>query len=146
MASAPSMISQYDIARAKIKIAQLHPLSEMSQARREHVHHIFMKSEFPQYAASLENLISLTVHEHMSKAHPNSNTYRINIGYRARLLNQKISTIDQFLSSGNTDYNRGAFIEIVNTGLMLNLHRDTPRDDFQAAMIRAVPESVSISF
>lgn len=45
------------------------------------VHHILPKSQFPQLAHYLENLIKLTATQHFTKAHPDNKTQEINRDY-----------------------------------------------------------------
>lgn len=42
-------------------------------------HHIFPKNEFPEIMHYVENLIMLTPNQHYSYAHPNNNTYIIDL-------------------------------------------------------------------
>lgn len=82
------------------------------------VHHIFPKSEFPEIAHYLENLIKLTATQHLTKAHPNNNTHLINRDYQLVCLLAKSKTIEKSLQRvGEKYYRKESFIVVINTGL-----------------------------
>ena len=86
------------------------------------VHHIFPKSEFPQIAHYLENLIKLTATQHYTKAHPNNNTQVINRDYQLVCLIAKSNTIEKSLRMhGDKYYRKESFIVVINTGLNKDL-------------------------
>ena len=82
------------------------------------VHHIFPKSDFPEIAHYLENLIKLTATQHFTKAHPNNRTQIINRDYQLICLLAKSQTIEQSLQRvGEKYYRKESFIVVINTGL-----------------------------
>lgn len=82
------------------------------------VHHIFPKSEFPQIAHYLENLIKLTATQHYTKAHPNNKTQIVNKDYQLVCLLAKSQTIEDSLKRvGEKYYRKESFIVVINTGL-----------------------------
>lgn len=86
------------------------------------VHHIFPKSEFPQIAHYLENLIKLTATQHYTKAHPNNNIQVINRDYQLVCLIAKSNTIEKSLRMhGDKYYRKESFIVVINVGLNRDL-------------------------
>jgi hypothetical protein len=92
------------------------------------VHHIFMKSEFPQISYFLENLIKLTPTQHYTKAHPSNNTQIIDREYQFVCLIAKSNSIEQSISRNEEFYSIENFIYIVNTGINSNLDSETTLD------------------
>ena len=87
------------------------------------VHHIFPKSQFPQLAHYLENLIKLTATQHFTKAHPNNKTQEINRDYQLTCLLAKSDTVENSLKKvGDKYYRKESFIYIINIGLNANLN------------------------
>ena len=60
--------------------------SAMSNEKIVEVHHILKKSDFPEYIATPENLIPLSLAEHREKAHPNMNYSVVDEKYQLELL------------------------------------------------------------
>jgi len=92
---------KYSLQKAKKLILKYHyPHSEVqdefANGEATHVHHIFMKSEFPSIDSYLENLILLTPTQHLTKAHPNNNTRIIDREYQQICLDSKYKSIQQF--------------------------------------------------
>lgn len=86
------------------------------------VHHIFPKSQFPQLAHYLENLIKLTATQHFTKAHPDNKTQEINRDYQLTCLLAKANTIESSLNAvGDKYYRKESFIFVINTGLDIHL-------------------------
>lgn len=86
------------------------------------VHHIFPKSQFPQLAHYLENLIKLTATQHFTKAHPDNKTQEINRDYQLTCLLAKANTIESSLNAvGDKYYRKESFIFVINTGLDVHL-------------------------
>ncbi|MCQ2337184.1 MAG: hypothetical protein MJ010_08425 [Paludibacteraceae bacterium] len=82
------------------------------------IHHIFPKSEFPQIAHYIENLIKLTATQHYTKAHPNNRTQQINKDYQLTCLLAKADTIDRSLRMyGDKFYRKESFIYVIKIGL-----------------------------
>ena len=90
------------------------------------VHHIFPKSQFPQLAHYLENLIKLTATQHFTKAHPDNKTQEINRDYQLTCLLAKANTIESSLNAvGDKYYRKESFIFVINTGLDQNISLGT---------------------
>ena len=86
------------------------------------VHHIFPKSQFPEIAHYVENLILLTATQHNTKAHPGNHTQVIDPNYQMVCLLSKADTIQRSLESyGDKYYRKESFINVINTGLDLDL-------------------------
>lgn len=86
------------------------------------VHHIFPKSQFPQLAHYLENLIKLTATQHFTKTHPDNKTQEINRDYQLTCLLAKANTIESSLNAvGDKYYRKESFIFVINTGLDVHL-------------------------
>jgi hypothetical protein len=86
------------------------------------VHHIFPKSQFPEIAHYVENLIKLTPTQHNAKAHPDNKTQEIDRNYQLTCLLAKADTIDKSLKRfGETYYRKESFVHVCNTGLSANI-------------------------
>jgi len=84
------------------------------------VHHIFPKSEYPEIAHYLENLILLTATQHFTKAHPSNRTQQINKDYQLTCLLAKADTIDKSLRKyGDRFYRKESFLHVIKVGLTL---------------------------
>ena len=82
------------------------------------VHHIFPKSQFPEIAHYVENLILLTATQHNTKAHPRNNTQIVDRDYQLVCLLAKSDTIEQSLRQvGERYYRKESFVYVINTGL-----------------------------
>ena len=85
------------------------------------IHHIFPKSEFPQIAHYIENLIKLTATQHYTMAHPNNKTQQINKDYQLTCLLAKADTIEKSLQKfGEKYYRKESFIYVISIGLSTN--------------------------
>ena len=85
------------------------------------VHHIFPKSEFPELASCVENLILLTSSQHRQKAHPRSNFHLIDKEYQLVCLMAKSRTVEDYINThGETFYTKRSFLNVVNTGIDCN--------------------------
>lgn len=82
------------------------------------MHHIFPASQFPQISMYLENLIALTPTQHLTKAHPQNNTQRIDKCYQEILLKAKASSIEENLEDTKVEtiYFFDNLIEVLSTG------------------------------
>lgn len=90
------------------------------------VHHIFPKSQFPQLAHYLENLIKLTATQHYTLAHPSNRTQQINRDYQLTCLLAKADTVETSLKTvGDKYYRKESFIFVINTGLDQNISLST---------------------
>lgn len=78
-------INTYYVQKAIALIRKIQKVSEVNDSwgngEATQVHHIFPKSQFPQIAHYVENLILLTATQHNTKAHPNNKTQQINKDY-----------------------------------------------------------------
>lgn len=82
------------------------------------VHHIFPKSQYPEIAHYLENLILLTATQHFTKAHPDNKTQTVNKDYQLTCLLAKADTIKKSYNSvGEKYYRKESFVFVINTGL-----------------------------
>jgi len=120
--------NNYLIAKAKRIIQKKYQFSEVNDAKGKgeaiHVHHIFSSSEFPQLAYFLENLIKLTVEQHLFHAHPKGNTQVINRDYQCVCLIAKSESIEKSLDLGEFLYSKNDFVYVINIGLNANLAQD----------------------
>ncbi|MFV0305718.1 MAG: hypothetical protein ACK5IC_09595 [Moheibacter sp.] len=70
--------SDYQVQKAMNMIRKMYTESEIkdqwANGEATQIHHIFPKSEFPQLAHYLENLIKLTPTQHYTKTHPSNKT------------------------------------------------------------------------
>ena len=108
---------KYSLSKAKGIVRKLHsPTSEIddefSNGNATHVHHIFMKSDYPIISSHIENLILLTPTQHYTKAHPN-NTQIINRDYQLSCLLHKINSIE---IHSNT-YSKEDLLFVIKEGL-----------------------------
>ncbi len=86
------------------------------------VHHIFPKSQFPEIAHYLENLIKLTPTQHYTKAHPNNHTQTTNRDYQLVCLLAKSQNIEKsIMTIGDKYYRKESFIYVINVGLNAEL-------------------------
>ena len=79
-------------------------------------HHIFPKSEFPQIAYFLENLINLTPNQHRNQAHPYGNYYSIDREYQKICLIAKLGTVRKSIDNNWGDYDFNNFLHVADTG------------------------------
>ena len=104
------------------------------------VHHIFPKSEFPQFAHYMENLILLTPTQHDTKAHPDNKTQIVDKAYQITCLIAKSRTIEKSIAhNGELHYSKQRFLEILNLCLNLQLPPDSSFDAIRSALNNAYP-------
>jgi len=108
---------KYTLNKAKNIIKKLHfPESEIqdkfSVGDARDVHHIFMKSQYPEISTYIENLILLTPTQHFTKAHPND-TNIINKDYQLLCLLAKSDSIEKY----NYIYSKEDFLYVLKIGL-----------------------------
>jgi len=108
---------KYTLNKAKNIIKKLHfPKSEIqdefSVGDARDVHHIFMKSQYPEISTYIENLILLTPTQHFTKAHPND-TNIINKDYQLLCLLAKSDSIEKY----NYIYSKEDFLYVLKIGL-----------------------------
>lgn len=109
---------KYTINKATNIVRRLHsPISELKDnlaiGEATQVHHIFMKSDYPQIESYIENLILLTATQHNTKAHPNNNTRVINKDYQLLCLLAKSDSIEKHYNT----YSKEDFLFVLKVGL-----------------------------
>lgn len=117
--------NDYYIKKAMALIRKIQTESEVHDqwdtGAATQVHHIFPKSQFPQIAHYIENLILLTASQHFTKAHPNNNTQVVDRDYQLVLLLAKSDTIEKSLKMvGDKYYRKESFVYVINTGLSVD--------------------------
>lgn len=101
------------------------------------IHHIFPKSEFPQIAHYIENLIKLTATQHYTKAHPNNKTQQINKDYQLTCLLAKADTIDRSLRQyGDKFYRKESFIYVIKIGLSQDIDMTLSLTEIKSKLIQ----------
>lgn len=101
------------------------------------VHHIFPKSEFPEIAHYLENLIKLTAQQHYTLAHPNNRTQVVNRDYQLTCLLAKSDTIEKSLRQyGDKYYRKESFVFVINTGLKSEISVNLSFREIKALLIQ----------
>ena len=99
------------------------------------VHHIFPKSDFPEIAHYLENLIKLTATQHLTKAHPRNNTKLTDKDYQLVCLIAKSQTIENSLKKvGDQYYRKESFIYVINTGLDTDFSQKLSFEEIRAKL------------
>ena len=112
----------YQVSKAMNLLRKIQPESEVkdqyANGEATQVHHIFPKSQFPEIAHYLENLIKLTATQHYTKAHPNNHTQITNKDYQLVCLLAKSLNIEQSLKTcGDKYYRKESFIYVINVGM-----------------------------
>ena len=112
----------YQITKAMNILRKIQPDSEVkdqyANGEATQIHHIFPKSQFPEIAHYLENLIKLTPTQHYTKAHPNNHTQATNKDYQLVCLLAKSQNIEHSLKTvGEKYYRKESFIYVINVGL-----------------------------
>ncbi len=112
----------YYVQKAISHIRKIQKESEVhdqwGQGEATQVHHIFPKSQYPQIAHYLENLILLTATQHYTKAHPGNKTQEVNRDYQLICLLAKADTIDNSLKKfGEHYYRKESFLYVIKVGL-----------------------------
>ena len=127
--------TNYLIQKAISQVKRRYSTSELhdawSNGEATQVHHIFMKSEFPQISYYLENLIKLTPTQHYTKAHPNNNTQIINKEYQHICLIAKFNSIQVSIRQNDDFYSIENFIFVLNTGLSEELPKNSSSTDIE---------------
>lgn len=118
-------INSYYVQKAISIIRKTHKESEVKDqwgiGEATQVHHIFPKSNFPELAHYVENLILLTATQHNTKAHPSNKTQQINKDYQLTCLLAKSDSIENSIKKGEFIYRKESFVYVINTGLSENL-------------------------
>lgn len=129
----------YQMAKAMNLLRKIQPESEVKDqfgnGEATQVHHIFPKSEFPEIAHYLENLIKLTATQHYTKAHPSNNTHITNRDYQLVCLLAKSNTIENSLKQvGEKYYRKESFIVVINIGLNTDLSMSLSFDQIRTQL------------
>jgi cellobiose-specific phosphotransferase system component IIA len=126
---------KYTLNKAKNIIKGIHKLTsevadEFANGEATQVHHIFMKSQYPEISSYLENLILLTATQHFTKAHPN-NTSLINRDYQLTCLLAKSESIQKY----NTVYSKEDFLYVIKIGLNYEFSKNIDFFELQSKLI-----------
>lgn len=132
--------NQYYVQKAMHLLHKIQNESEIhdpwAKGEATQIHHIFPKSQFPQIAHYIENMIKLTATQHFTKAHPNNCTQTINRDYQLTCLLAKADTIDKSLQMfGEKFYRKESFVHIINTGLATDFSTSLTFRDIKAKLI-----------
>ena len=97
------------------------------------MHHMFMESVFPSISDFRENVVALTPTQHMTMAHPNNNTSKIDPDFQrvcllAKMNNVKLNILKNVGQSGFYDFNR--LMEVLDVGFGVDKFQDVPVNDF----------------
>lgn len=135
-----SAINSYYVQKAIALIRRLHTCSEVQDSwgngEATQVHHIFPKSDFPEIAHYLENLILLTPTQHNTKAHPNNKTQQINKEYQLVCLLAKSRTIEaSLIDYGDKYYNKESFIYVLLVGLGVAFDKEETFNNIRKKLI-----------
>lgn len=131
----------YYVQKAIAIIRRIHSESEVhdqwANGVATQVHHIFPKSEFPQIAHYVENLILLTATQHNTKAHPNNRTQQINKDYQLTCLLAKALSIENSLRQfGEKYYRKESFVYVINVGLSTSVEITLSFADLKRKLIQ----------
>jgi len=127
---------KYTLNKAKNIIKKLHlttseVIDEFANGEATQVHHIFMKSQYPEISSYLENLILLTATQHFTKAHPNNNTSLINRDYQLLCLLAKSESIQRY----NHIYSKEDFLYVLKIGLNYLFPNEIEFNELQSRLI-----------
>ena len=101
-----------------------------------HIHHILPQSSHPQFSLSRENLIALTPGQHLSFAHVQGNTQRINPDFQKVCLKRKFQHIKESIKNGEKFYTSSQFVKILNIALNLSLNEDAAITNIDSALAK----------
>ena len=115
----------YQISRAKRKVKEYHaqghvPLNEVyihDATPHQQAHHIFPRSQYPEFSDTFENLVLLNPTQHHVYAHPNGDTNRVSKSYQLLCLLSKLNSIKASEIKNDSFYSLHEFINLVNSGL-----------------------------
>jgi isochorismate synthase EntC len=99
-----------------------------------HIHHILPQSSFPQFSLYRENLIALTPGQHLSFAHVQGNTQRVDSNFQKICIKRKFENIKESLNRGESFYNLSQFVDIFNNALNLNLNKNSSISEIDSAI------------
>jgi len=107
----PSLTKQMAEVRKHHNLISEFPTDERVKA--SHVHHIFPRSRYPQFANVRENMICLTPGQHLGQAHPNGNTSIIDPIFQRNCLFHKLTSIAESERNGDDFYSFEKFGKIL---------------------------------
>lgn len=133
--------NSYYVQKAIALIRKIHSESEVhdqwGNGEATQVHHIFPKSDFPQIAHYIENLILLTATQHNTKAHPSNKTQQVNKDYQLTCLLAKSDSIENsLLRFGEKYYRKESFVYVINVGLSSNVDMTLSFADLKTRLIQ----------
>ena len=134
-------INTYYVQKAIALIRKIHTVSEVNDSwgngEATQVHHIFPKSQFPQIAHYVENLILLTATQHNTKAHPNNKTQQVNKDYQLVCLLAKADSIEKsLLRYGEKYYRKESFVYVINIGLTAEFSTGLSFKDIKTKLVQ----------
>lgn len=134
-------INTYYVQKAIALIRKIHTVSEVNDSwgngEATQVHHIFPKSQFPQIAHYVENLILLTATQHNTKAHPNNKTQQVNKDYQLVCLLAKADSIEKsLLRYGEKYYRKESFVYVINIGLTAEFSTGLSFNDIKTKLVQ----------
>lgn len=86
-----------------------------------HIHHMLPQASHPEFSLSRENLIALTPGQHLSFAHVQGNTQRINPDFQKICLKRKFQHIRESINNGEDFYKLPQFVKVLNIALNVDL-------------------------
>ena len=99
-----------------------------------HVHHMLPQHSHPEFSLFRENLIALTPGQHLSLAHVQGNTQRINPDFQKVCLKRKFEHIKKSLHNGEDFYSLGKFIQVINSAFNLELSETSSMAEIATAL------------
>lgn len=131
----------YYVQKAIAVIRKIHSESEVhdqwGNGEATQVHHIFPKSDFPQIAHYIENLVLLTATQHNTKAHPSNKTQQINKDYQLTCLLAKAASIENsLLRFGEKYYRKESFVYVIYIGLSTKIDIEISFADLKTKLIQ----------
>jgi len=131
----------YYVQKAIAVIRKIHSESEVhdqwGNGEATQVHHIFPKSDFPQIAHYIENLVLLTATQHNTKAHPSNKTQQINKDYQLTCLLAKTESIENsLLRFGEKYYRKESFVYVIYIGLSTKIDIEISFADLKTKLIQ----------
>lgn len=108
-------------------------LGKHSGGEATQMHHIFPRSEFPEIAAFVENIIALTPSQHLALAHPGNNTSKVDPDFQYSCLLAKNETVRKnvllnYGPLGFYSFDKLAFV--LDVGFGVDYFQRIPQNDF----------------
>lgn len=137
--------NQYYIQKAMNLLRRIQEESEVhdqwGNGIATQIHHIFPKSQYPQIAHFIENMIKLTATQHFTKAHPDNNTQIIDRNYQLTCLLAKADTVHKSLQTfGEKYYRKESFVYVINIGLGADISTKLSFNDIKSKLIQIYNE------